>query len=138
MDYVIPSDAFYFPANLTPLRISLFNRILQSTVANANTRIGNKILVKGIWFSFIIAPIGMPASSAHMQGTNCRIMVIRNAEAKSGVTTAGSSPGMTDLSELLVTATDTGSLRASPWLSRDRVKYDRIHNMSAIQKTDPT
>lgn len=61
-----------------PFVVSLMNRIVQGTTSDANTRIGNRINVRGIWIALELRPSG----TMEQIGTLCRFLVIHNKVAQ--------------------------------------------------------
>lgn len=103
---------------------SLTNGILQSSIANANTRIGNKIFIKGFWLSISLNPDSSenniePMSTNRSSNLSCRIMIVRNKLGASSLPTAG---------ELLMQPYDNG-FRNSLYYGKYDVLYDKLHVM---------
>lgn len=103
---------------------SLTNGILQSSIANANTRVGNKIFIKGYWFSISLNPDSSennidPMSTNRSSNLTCRIMIVRNKLGASSLPTAG---------ELVMQPYDSG-FRNSLYYGKYDVLYDKLHVM---------
>lgn len=118
---------------------SLLNGLVQGTVANANTRIGNKVYIKGIWIN-----VGLYPDSRQMEtigGTNddpthrslnpaCRFVIYKHKQAEKGM------PAHTDIFTgfPMVTAS-----RNSVYYKDFDIVFDKLHQMvptAAINETN--
>jgi len=122
------------------MRISLFNGILIGTAANANSRVGNKIYVSGVYLTITIQP---DPSKMSADGCTCRFMLVRNKEAgqypKTGTGGAGPSPpygiSMTDPLEVALFGFGINAARNSTYFHKYDILLDRMHVMTPFTQT---
>lgn len=108
-----------------PFCVSTLNGIIIGATADANTRIGNKIHVSGIWLSLRIIP-GTIANA----GAMCRVIVFKDAEPEVSTTYA-----WTDIFSQAALAAP----RNRSTLNRFTVVKDFIHtmNVTGVNQTGP-
>jgi len=108
-------------AGANEFKFSLLNGILIGTTADANSRIGNKIRVRGIYLSIHV--YGQADMGLH--GANCRFEVIHNKEGNVALTTQA----------VVHSTTAVATTRNSLYLDKIKVLFDRIHTLSALSGT---
>lgn len=99
----------------TPLYLSLLNGILQGTSADASSRVGNRIYVRGIYLSIYV--LGTLPVAANAGGV-CQFIVSHN---KTG------AQGMLTLAEIFQTTNQPNANRNSVYLNKHRLLLNRQH-----------